>query len=98
MTPRPVSFAKLRVNQKIRHANGTSYLIVRVVEAGRGELPEVYARWRNGQIGRYGKEVVRLTPAHVRGFLRHRPRTHPAHPLADRRAPEAQPPAEAEES
>lgn len=73
-------FSKLVVGMTIRHANGTCFKIVKVKEKktkdGETKL-KVYAKWRNGHIGRFGKEVVRITPAHIKGFLRYRARQHP---------------------
>lgn len=69
---RLVKFSELRPNDKIRHHNGTAYLIVRVEV--RDPLNLVWARYRLGPIGRFRKEVVQITPAHVRGFRRFNPR------------------------
>lgn len=63
-----VKYEQLRPGQKIHHKNGTSYWVIRVLPTGK-----VLARWRAGLIGRYGKEVVELTPAHVKGFRLFRP-------------------------
>lgn len=68
-----VQFNELRVGQKIKHPNGTCYLIVRVKV--KKDLNMVWAKWRNGVIGRFGKEVVRISPAHTRGFLRYTSRS-----------------------
>lgn len=89
MTPRRVVFEKLQVNQTIRHANGTSYLIVRTKPPAEGGVQKVWARWRNGLIGRFGKEVVRISPAHVVGFLHYRARKVHYTRVADRDPPEA---------
>lgn len=83
--PPRLNFNKLRPGQKIRHANGTAYVIVRVVAAADGtRFNTVLARWRNGPVGRFGKEVVRITPAHTRGFRRYRARRIVYVPVADR--------------
>lgn len=72
-------FSKLVVGMTIRHANGTCYKIMKVKEKKDGTI-KVYAKWRNGHIGRFGKEVVRITPEHIKGFLRYRARQHPPKP------------------
>jgi hypothetical protein len=86
-----LDFNKLRPNQKIRHINGTAYLIVRVVPAEEGtKFNKVLARWRNGPVGRFGKEVVRITPAHVRGFRPYTARRIEYVPVARRAGPDEQ--------
>lgn len=76
---RKVTFERLVVGMTIRHPNGTSYQIVEIkpvrTKEGKKRL-KVMARWRNGHIGRFGKEVVRIYPKHVLGFLRYRARRH----------------------
>ncbi len=77
---RKVTFERLVVGMTIRHPNGTSYQIVsistvRLKKTGK-KVVKVMAKWRNGHIGRFGKDVVRIYPKHVLGFLRYRARRH----------------------
>ena len=92
MSVRRAEFQKLRPNDKIRHANGTAYVVVRVVESS--PVNEVYVRWRLGPVGRFGKEVVRITPAHVQGFRVYRPRVIEYVRVRDRQAHPAKPQAQ----
>lgn len=81
---RRVTFERLVVGLTIRHANGTCYKIVKVKDPP-GKQKKVWALWRNGHIGRFGKEVVRLTPKHVLGFLRYSSRQHRPSPVREDR-------------
>lgn len=67
MTARKADWNALAVGEILRNpVKEVSYRVVRI--AGRGDARRVWAQWRKGLIGRFGKEVVELLPDGLRGF------------------------------
>lgn len=60
---RECEWKDLRVGVVVRHENGTHYLIIHEDDDGRK-----FARMKIGNDPSWKKEVVQLTPAHVRCF------------------------------